>query len=284
MPRVALFFLTCLCVVCFVGSAAAETYRRPGLEGQWSQRHLTAPMNSLRILAGPGQPMLLGQRFDRQIPDAGVQFVRTNPPGAPAEENQWWLRGGVGFGLTEDWEAGALFVPFQLSPSFEFSNVTVFLTRGFRFESWDFGVRLSFQTPSKNEAGKRVWILNPGIPFLYRSGPLRLDAAVLVPFATRDWWVGVNVPLRASVSITPRFFFALESGFVEPRFNRPSDATVPLGMLLGFTELFGARVVDLTAMFSWDSFWLLDPSAGSRALDVGSYRAGLGVVFHSLVR
>jgi hypothetical protein len=259
-------------------AASADDYRRPGLEGKWSRRHLTAPMNSLRILLGPGQPSLLGGRFAEQVPDGGAQFVRD------ASGNQeWWIRGGVSFGLTQDWEAGALFLPFRLGPDFDFSNITVFITRGFRFTDWDLGVRLSFQTPRKDNYDLRVWVLNPGIPVLYQRGPLRLDGAVLVPFATRDWSVGLTVPARATVSVDAHVFLGLESGFVEPRFDVTGDTTVPLGALAGYTALFGSRVVDFTAMFSWDSFWLPSAPEGSR-VEVGAYRIGAGVVLHSLVR
>ncbi len=276
------------CIVALVSlprPARAADYRRPGLEGQWSQRHLTAPMNSLRVVVGPGQPMLLGQRFDAQIVDGGGQYLHEAPsaPGT-AGGSQLWLRGGVGFGLTEDWEAGALFVPLKLAPDLAFSNITVFITRGFRFESWDLGVRLSFQTPSKDSGGGRVWNFNPGVPFLYRAGVLRLDGAVLIPFATRDWWVGLNVPLRATLSFTPHFFCGIESAFVQPRFEEAHATLVPLGALVGYTELFGSKVVDLTATFSWDSFLRPSPPAGAPAIEAREYRVGLGVVYHSLVR
>src|SRR6187399_1868614 len=97
------------------GAQASEDYRRPGLEGQWSNRHLTAPMNSLRIVAGPGQPMLMGERFGTQIPEGGAQVIHDPVLGTGASTNdtQTWLRGGVGFGLTQDWEAGALFIPLE---------------------------------------------------------------------------------------------------------------------------------------------------------------------------
>jgi hypothetical protein len=266
--------------------AAAETeYRPPGLEGQWTNRHLTAPMNSLRVIAGPGQPMLMGERYADQVIDGGGQYVHAvvPNPGQP-EENQWWFRGGVSFGLTEDWEAGALFVPLQFTPKFRFSNVTAFVTRGFRLGAIDFGVRLSFQTPALKAYDVKGWSFNPGIPFLYRAGPLRLDAAVLAPIATSDGSVGLNVPLRASVSLTPRFFFGIESGFVEPRLDTAHDTTVPLGALAGYTELFGSRVVDFTASFDWDDFWLPSPPKGRQALELEHYRVGFGLVFHTLVR
>lgn len=265
--------------------ASAETeYRRPGLEGQWSNRHLTAPMNSLRVIAGPGQPMLMGERYGDQVIDGGAQFVHgaLDPDGAAG--NQWWFRGGVAFGLTEDWEAGALFVPLEFAPNVRFSNVTAFVTRGFRLGAIDFGLRLSFQTPSLKAYDVRGWSFNPGVPFLYRAGRLRLDTAVLAPIATSDGAVGLNVPLRASVSLTPRFFVGIESGFVEPRLSRAHDTTVPLGALAGYTELFGSKVVDFTAAFAWDDFWLPSPPKGRDALELSHYRVGFGLVFHTLVR
>ena len=260
----------------------AEEYRRPGLEGQWSRRHLTAPMNSLNILAGPGQPMLLGARFGEQMVDGGGAYLHSGPLAVPSPGHEWWLRGGVAFGLTKDWEAGALFLPFRLAPDFTFSSITVFVTRGFRFRDWDIGVRLLFQTPYKNEEGHRVWQLNPTIPFLLRAGCMRFDAALMVPFTTRDAWVGLNLPVRASLSVTPHVFFGLESGFVEPRFDVSHNLTVPLGGLAGYTALLGSTVVDFTGLFSWDHF--LAPNAAGDALDTGTYRVGLGVVLHSLVQ
>jgi len=61
----------------FVRTANAEEYRRPGLEGKWSRRHLTSPMNSLNILVGPGQPMLLGGRCTIQKKTAHPSPRRT---------------------------------------------------------------------------------------------------------------------------------------------------------------------------------------------------------------
>jgi hypothetical protein len=265
--------------------AHADTdYRRPGLEGQWSNRHITAPMNSLRVIAGPGQPMLMGERYGEQVIDGGAQYVHAAVLPDAATENQWWLRGGVAFGLTEDWEAGALFIPFQLGPKVRFANVTAFVTRGFRLGAFDFGLRLSFQTPSLKAYDVRGWSFNPGIPFLYRAGAFRFDAAILAPIATSDGSVGLNVPLRASVSLTPRFFFGIESGFVEQRLDTAHDTTVPLGALAGYTELFGSKVVDFTATFGWDDFWLPSPPKGRDKLELEHYRVGFGLVFHTLVR
>lgn len=265
--------------------ARAEEYRRPGLEGKWSRRHLTSPMNSLNILAGPGQPMLLGGRFAEQgVVDGGAAYLHRGPLVSANPGSEFWLRGGVAFGLTKDWEAGALFLPFRLAPNFTFSSITVFVTHGFRFKNWDTGVRVLFQTPYKNAEGERVWQLNPSVPFLYRSEAFRFDAALVVPFASRDWRVGLSVPLRASLNFDSHVFVGVESGFVKPNFNDGHDLNVPLGALAGYTGLFGSRVVDFTGVFAWDHFLAPSPLPGTSAFDVASYRIGLGVVFHSLVQ
>lgn len=266
-------------------SARAEEYRAPGLEGKWSRRHLTSPMNSLNILAGPGQPMLLGARFGEQgVVDAGGAYLHLGPLATPTPGQEFWLRGGVAFGLTKDWEAGALFLPFRFAPSVTFSSITVFITRGFRFENWDTGVRVLFQTPYKNAEGERVWQLNPSIPFLFRGEVFRLDTALVLPFASRDWRLGLSVPVRASFNLNPHLFVGLETGLAKANFNDAHDLTLPLGALTGYTALFGKRVVDLTALFSWDHFLAPSPSPGSAAFDTATYRVGFGVVMHSLVQ
>lgn len=271
VSRFAAVLASCLGFAC---PALADDYRRPGLEGRWTNRHLTAPMNSLRVLLGPGQPMLMGQRYGSQIADGGGQLVHTEAG------DEWWVRGGIGFGLTEDWEAGALFLPFRLAPDFAFSNITVFITHGLRFADWDTGFRLSFQTPG-TEKGFR---LNPGIPVLYRAGSLRLDSGVFVPMYLRDFAVGLNVPVRGSVNIGPSAFLALESGFVQPNFDVDGGAAVPLGALVGYTGLFGSRVADLTAEFCWDSFWRPTATDEGEPFELGAFRVNVGVVLHWMVK
>lgn len=265
--------------------ARGADYRRPGLEGAWNERHLTTPMNSLRLIAGPGQPVLLGDRVSGQIVEGGGQFIREHGAGAEAQAgDQWWFRGGVDFGLTEDWEAGAMFLPLKFAPDLELANVTAFVTRGFRFESWDFGVRLSFLTPGFKAYDLRAWAFNPGVPFLVRAGPARIDAGVFVPITTRDGGVGLNAPVRATVNLGPRFFVGVETGFFEQRFDGTSKATLPLGALAGYTDLFRNKVADITADFAWDDFYQPSPAAGRDALELRRYRVGLGLVVHLLVR
>jgi len=268
-----------LCTGCF-----HSPYRRPGLGGQWTHRKLTAPMNSLVALMGPGQPMLMGQRFDEQTIEAGATNARVEPTGNAPSENQWWMRGGIGFGLTDDLEAGALFLPFQFRPDFDFSSILVFITRNIRLsDDLDVGIRFSFTTPDGG------WRFNPGVPMVYRMGPVRLDAGLYVPWEARtwikgggDWWAGFNAPVRATVNVTPHLFAGLDTGYVYPRFNRSDASTVPLGFLLGYSILLGKNVADVTATFTWDNF--AQPSAPDDALRTDLYRVVFGVTMHKMVK
>jgi len=273
--------LALLCTGCF-----HSPYRRPGLGGQWTKRKMTAPMNSLVALAGPGQPMLMGQRFNETTIEAGAQQTRIEPTGNAPVENQWWMRAGIGFGLTEDLEAGALFLPFQFKPDFDFSSILVFITRNIRLtDDLDIGMRLSFATP-----GVGGWNFNPGMPVVYRMGPVRLDAGLYVPWEARtwvsggkgSWWAGFNAPVRATVNLTPNLFAGLDTGYVYPQFSRSDASTVPLGFLLGYSILLGKAVADVTATFTWDNF--AQPGAPDDALRTDLYRVQFGVTMHRLVK
>jgi len=284
----ALFGLLIFLVLSGVSSARAdEPYRRPGLGGVWAKRHLTAPMNSLMLLVGPGQNPTFGQRFDTRIVDAGGQYSRHAVPGSTGAatklETQGWTRFGVVFGLTEDWEAGALFLNFQWAPDFDFSNILVYVTRGYRFKNVDLGLRFSFQTPEE-----KVWTSNPGVPVLVRlGGRARIDTGLFMPFVTGrigEAWGGLNLPVRGTYNLTPNVFAGLQTGFCDPRFDHSHDATVPLGALLGYTLLLGSAVLDLTTTFTWDNFWLVSAASGVDSLQASAFRSVFGIAMHKLVK
>lgn len=281
--------LLALASLCFCAQAQAQqTYRRPGLVGSYSKRNLTSPMNSLTVLAGPGQPMMMGQRYKDRVIEAGGQYTMlgqtgTDPTLAPLEE-QWWARAGVGFGLLPDWEAGAVFLPFRFTPTFDYSNILVFVTRGFRFEHVDFGIRLSFQTPEA-----KVWTFNPGIPLVWRIGGFaRLDAGIYFPFGTprapTRAWAGFNAPVRFTVNLIPEIFIAAESGYARPTYDDAGAGTIPVGGLAGYTLLLGGTIMEFTAMASWDTFAMLDAPAGVDTVQGSNYRIVFGLSMMKLVK
>ncbi|HEU5073646.1 MAG TPA: hypothetical protein VFU02_05725 [Polyangiaceae bacterium] len=271
---------------CLLAPAVHAQYRRPGLGGQWSQRNLTAPTNSLAVVLGPGQTVLLGQRYGEDIIDGGAEYThleyRADGSSSP-DQDIWFGRAGVLFGLTDDWEAGALFLPMQLSPDFGFSSILAYGTHGFRFEDVDLGIRLSFLTPSSQDSESVLWFRG-GVPVSYRAGPLRVDTGAFVPLAFRHWWLGLSTPVRATFNVLPSLFVGVESGFDWARFTLPHSTSVPLGGIAGYTFVIGSSVVDLTAAFSWPTFWLPDPSPGLDSLQPDAYRVSFGLVVHKLVK
>jgi len=272
--------------LCLLASVAEAQYRRPGLGGEWSHRNLTAPTNSLAVMLGPGQTVLLGQRYGTDIIDGGAEYshysYRGNGTSSPDEEI-WFYRAGVLFGLTDDWEAGALFLPIQISPDFGFNSILAYGTRGFRFENFDTGIRLSFKTPNSQDDESVLWFRG-GIPFSYRAGSLRVDTGAFMPVAFNHWWLGLSAPVRATYNVLPSFFVGAESGFDWARFTLPHSTSASLGGLAGYTMVIGSSVVDFTAAFSWPTFWLINPAPDLDTLQPAAYRVTFGLVVHKLVK
>jgi hypothetical protein len=259
--------------------------RRRGLEGVMAQRHMTVPRNSIALLFGPGLPQTFGQRFAAGAVEAGLSYSSVGPQ-AVGVDQQWMFRGGVVFGLFDDFEAGALFMPIEISPNPHFDDITVLLTERFRvLEKLDLAARFSFRTPAN--VG---WALNPGLSARYHWTPrLALDGAVYFPVELGSRsnpqapLIALNVPLRASYNLTPALFVLAETGFAADDLSRGSSAVLPMGAGAGWSLLWGKKLVDLTATFDWLGLLHFAPAAGQSAADAGSYRISAGVTLHSQV-
>ncbi len=254
--------------------------RSRALEGAEMQRHITAPRNVVSLLFGPLHPQTFGQRFSGHTVEAGLSYQRREWTGGDGENDlsQYYARFGVAFGLFDDFEAGALFVPVEISPDLHFDRVLVYLTQQFRLKKVDVALRFSFQTP-----GDVGWSVNPGVLLRFPSGVTRLDAGIQIPMdlgTFRDplpFTVGLNVPIRETVQFSPHWFMTVESGFVRTSFAAGQNSSIPLGLGLGYTALFGKRLFDFTGLFQWDDFLLPAARGGVDPFQLGSYRAVLGV-------
>jgi len=268
------------CAVLFAaGPTQAQTPdRRPGLWGVYSARRLTMPKNSLGLISGPLQSALFGQRYGSYAPEGGVSYEgdRARDDGA---HDELWLRGGVVFGLTPQLEAGALFLSFRFTPDFSYSNFPVFVTYHWSFDRVDLGAKFSFLTPVE----EKTWAFNPGLPVSVRFDGARLDTGLYVPILTGDLSAGLNLPLRITFNLTPRWFMGAESGVYEAAFGQGPGASSNLGGHLGYTTVFGKQLIDFAARFHWDDFLRYDPAAGERAITLGRYQVFLGATFHSKV-
>lgn len=253
--------------------------RRPGLWGSTTSRRMTMPYNSLGLMVGPLQTPLFGQRYGDSSPEAGLAF-ESNHVTDEGTEDQLWLRGGMVFGLTPQLEAGALFLTFRAMPDFAYANFPVFITYSWTLGSVDVAARFSFLTPVETKA----WSFNPGVPVVVRLDQARIDAGVFLPVLTDDGVsVGLNVPLRATFNLTPRWFVGVESGFYEAAFGQGPGASSSLGGSVGYTTFIGQRLVDFAARFYWDDFIRYSPNNSENALNAGSYQLVAGATFHAKV-
>jgi hypothetical protein len=257
--------------------ATAERFR--GLEGVAAQRHLTLPRNVVSIVYGPLGPATFGQRYPSKIIDGGTSYARADwaGSGSGGTTETWFTRFGVRFGLFDDIEAGALFLPFELAPDFSFDSVLVFLTQQFRFESLDLALRLSFQTPA--DTG---WALAPGIVLATRGRRIALQAGLYVPMELgsfgkpRSPLVGLNAPLRVTWNLVPSFFVTAETGIAYDKLNTPDMLTVPLGFGAGYTLLLGSRLLEFSTSFTWD-YWLMPSRPNELSVfQFGAFRVALG--------
>ena len=237
------------------------------------------PYNSLGLLLGPLQTPLFGQRYGDSAPEAGIAYEgdRVTDDGA---QDQLWLRGGVVFGLSPQLEAGALFLTFRTVPDFAYSNFPVFITYSWTLGCVDIAARFSFLTPVE----KKSWSFNPGMPLVVRLDQARIDAGIFLPVLTKDSVsVGLNVPVRATFNLTPRWFVGVESGFYEAAFGKGSGASSSLGGSVGYTTFVGKRLIDFATRFYWDDFVRYSPNSNENAFNAGAYQLVAGATFHAKV-
>ena len=277
--------LACLLLASFC--ATAYEGRRPGTIGVYSQRHLTQARNSLGVVIGPKHNALLGSRFgDNPAFDAGYQLIRSElrTPGnidMPSSQLVHQANAGVMFGLLDNLEAGAIFLPFTLWPDFSYDAIRVPITYSFMTKNVDVGIRLHIKTP-----GDTGWGFSPGAPLLVRLGHGRIDTGFYLPLYKPDEGLmfGLNVPLRAGYNFTPNLYAGLEGGVYIPDFTAIDElgVRVPLGAFAGFTVLGGQSIYDITASFMWDDFAYLGVD-DFETLQYESFRFSIGLSWRRMV-
>jgi hypothetical protein len=261
-------------------SARAEPPRSRGLEGVAARRHLTLPRNVVSIVYGPLGPATFGQRYPSKIIDGGTSYARQNITGSSVPTGvaeQWFTRLGVRFGLFDDIEAGALFLPFEVAPDFRFDSVLVFLTQQFRLNGLDVGLRLSFQTP-----GDTGWALAPGAVVGTRGRRFALEGGIFFPMELGSFGdpkapaVGFNAPVRVIWNLVPTFFLSADSGVACDDLGQADRTTVPLGFGAGYAWLVGSRLIEFTTSFTWDHWLLPSQPNDASVFQLKTFRVALG--------
>jgi len=253
--------------------------RSRGIEGVVSERHLTVPRNVVAVVYGPLSSPTFGARFPSRIIDGGASYAHLNQgladeTGVPPE--LWNMRGGAAVGMFDDFEAGALFMPLQLSPKFHYDPVLLYFTQQVRFRAFDLGVRASFQTPGTNTG----WAIDPGLMLGVPGQRLAVRLGVFAPIEVgtsgQKSIVGINAPLRATWNPLPSLFISAESAVAYDHLAKRGELTVPLGFGTGYSLLAGSKLIDITASFNWDHWLLPAPEQGSARLQWQAYRIAFG--------
>ncbi len=207
------------------GSAAAQT-RMPV---SYQARPLTLPRGTLR-------------------PDVG--FNLASYPGPGERHERFYTYFGLGAGVTSDFELGALVVPLELAPDFDYGDGGVGLppavTPWFGHNRPEIYGRYRFVDEEVVEIGVDLRLVLPapdpfflivGVPFLFHAGDIvRIDTGfhLATDFDDRT---NAFLPFVLSFNPTERFFLGLDSGL----WVRGPD--VPLGFFVGGT--LGRPLVDL---------------------------------------
>jgi hypothetical protein len=258
-----------------------RTPRLRGLEGVAASRHLTLPRNVVGIVYGPLGPATFGQRFPSRIVDAGTSVTHEDfygsggsPPTAPDKIH---TRFGCRFGLYDDIEGGAVFLPFELSPDFRFEPVLAYVTDQFRLDDVVLAFRFSLQTPGDNG-----WSVAPGGMLGLPGRRVALQAGAFVPMELgslkekKAARTGVVAPLRVTVNLAASLYVSADTAFAYDDFDVPDSFSVPLGFGTGYAFLAGSRLVEFTGSFTWDHFFMPGTPSDLSAFQPEVFRAAFG--------
>ncbi len=265
---------------------SASAFAERGLGGIYTKRNLTQAPGSLKILAGPASPQLMGGSILRNT-DAGFSYLDpsvTTDPELPSElqpDSEISLNIGAVYGITDNIEVGSLFAPLLLSGpegADLYRNPSAFLTYGMDMGNFDIGVRATAILPVQEDSD---FALNPGVPVLFRGSGFRLDTGVYLPIIFGDeTLISLNIPVRPAFQATPNIFVGLDTGFNIFALSGPegldSQQTVPLGVFGGYTLLAGGRVIDLTLSFTFDQALLLSAEEPISTTQFSNYRLNVG--------
>jgi hypothetical protein len=227
------------------------------------QRPLTLPRRMLRVDAAVD---VYSWEFFGRVNDVGFHL-------------------GAGYGVTDDFEVGALLIPVQMLTSGGERHVwfgdmqvhgTYRLTRG----PVEVGARVEMSLPTSDEIGARAVNMAFGVPVLVRLGTAaRLDTGVQVAVNVHPWrevaLTGLNIfpelapvsyplpmrsntgiPLILTANVDEHFYVGLRTGMGILDLRDPGDTIyMPLGFHLGGTVApSGAPLADLTMRFEWPFF------------------------------
>jgi hypothetical protein len=174
------------------------------------------------------------------------------------------------FGITSDFEVGAVVAPIEFAPTAAYGDPQIFATYRFLHQKdFDLGARLrtTLITPHEGEAAGVV--ITPSVPFLLHIGKIaRFDAEVGVPIViygsttlgpgftmASHVAVGLDVPLALAFDIIEPLHVGVSTGVGIGDLGHPKETTViPLGIFLGYAIGHGRPILDIDPFFTFVDF------------------------------
>jgi hypothetical protein len=138
---------------------------------------------------------------------------------------------GAGFGITDDFEVGALVIPLLLSPEVDFGNPQIYAMYRFVPGEVEVGARVDFSIPVQDGSDATLRV---GVPVRFHLAPatavLDTGGFLVIQFADPDAVLGLSIPANFTFNITPNIFAQLNTGFTIGTFDAAGDSIIiPLG-------------------------------------------------------
>jgi hypothetical protein len=230
-------------------------------------------------------------------PSFELDIDRIGIGGLPGDVVIAGMQIGASFGITPDFEVGAIVVPIQFNNGAgyggffvgeegELAEPTLFATYRFlHTEAIDLGARLAIQIVIPSDGSGAGAIIEPSVPLLVHLGKVaRLDAALGFRIAAggatgvggSSVAVGLGIPASVAFDIIPPLHVGVSTGVFVDNFSQAGDtARIPLGVFAGYAIGDKRPIVDIDPFFSFFDFITPGvPSPGDK-INPGIFIAGV---------
>ncbi len=186
----------------------------------------------------------------------------------------WGSALSAGYGVTDDFELDATFLPLLLAPVFEYGNPTVSGTYRFiRGGALEVGGFLGLTLYTHNTRVSGALTVTPGLPLLVRFGDsARLDSGVFVPVtfgADRGTILGAFAPVRLTFQANDPLYLGLGTGLGVGDFSHFGDTIyAPLNAFVGYAIAPGCSpLFDLRATLGFPDLYASGDRGGIETND-----------------
>lgn len=160
----------------------------------------------------------------------------------------------VAYGVTDDFEVGAVPVHLGLSPDSKFGNPTLYAEYRFLKTAVELGAYLGIEIPVEDGSN---FALTLGIPALFGlTSTTKIVTGVYLPILFADSTiVSLSIPIEFAVNFTPQLFLNIFTGVNMFDLN-PDLLSVPLGVGVGYTLAASADrpLADISVRFTFPTF------------------------------